>query len=478
MRRVLVIHHDEALRQTLQLALRGAGFEALGAATPAAALRELDAGQYALVLANLASDQAAEDGLLGEILRRRPNARVIALIAPPPGATGVEAGLRSMSAGAHDYLLAPFDSQDAVSLVQRAAARNGVEVARPAGSASRMEPAASEQSARPRTMIGNSPKLLALLSAIRRMAEFKTTVLVRGESGTGKELVARALHLMSPRATGPFVAVNCGAIPAGLMESELFGHRRGAFTDAVRDRQGLVEEANGGTLFLDEIAELPLALQVKLLRVLQEDQIRRLGDVEDVKVDVRIVAATARDLEQEMRAGQFREDLFYRLCVFSLHLPSLRERREDIPVLVEHFIRRINDRLGLGIQGITPDALQLLTRYGWPGNVRELENTIERAAVLCEGKEIDRQSLPERISIPAGEAPPPPEDGVSDRGHNGAGDGDFSIKRAYRRAEEDLIRRALAETGGNRTRAAELLEISHRALLYKIKEYGIGPARS
>ncbi|HEX7506985.1 MAG TPA: sigma-54 dependent transcriptional regulator, partial [Polyangia bacterium] len=283
------------------------------------------------------------------------------------------------------------------------------------------------------------------------------------------ELVARAIHRLSPRAQAPFIAVNCGAIPDNLLESELFGHRKGAFTDANRDRKGLFEEASGGTLFLDEIGELPLALQVKLLRVLQEGEIRRLGDSQDVKVDVRVVAATARDLSAEVGRGGFREDLFYRLNVFAVRLPALRERREDIPLLVEHFLVRMNARMGLAITGTSAEAMRQLIDHDWPGNVRELENCVERAIVLSEGTQIESDALPERLrhtSSPAATAP-----------SIGPDDDDLSIKRAARRSEELLIRRALQKTRGNRTRAAELLEISHRALLYKIKEYGIAVGR-
>jgi two-component system, NtrC family, response regulator AtoC len=293
-------------------------------------------------------------------------------------------------------------------------------------------------------------------------------VLIGGESGTGKELVARAIHSNSPRARAAFIAVNCGAIPANLLESELFGHRKGAFTDASRDRKGLFEEATGGTLFLDEIGELPLNLQVKLLRVLQEGEIRRLGESQDTKVDVRVVAATARDLADEVKRGAFREDLYYRLNVFALHLPALRDRREDIPLLVEHFLARMKARMGLHISEVTAEALRILVAYDWPGNVRELENTMERAIVLAEGPAIDVDSLPERLRV--ADSPPPAAQAAAD-------EGDLSIKKASRRSEEALIRRALERTKGNRTRAAELLEISHRALLYKIREYGIVSAR-
>jgi two-component system response regulator AtoC len=310
--------------------------------------------------------------------------------------------------------------------------------------------------------------MTALRATIRKVAPHKATVLVRGESGTGKEVVARALHALSPRAAAPFVAVNCGAIPAGLIESELFGHMKGAFTDAVRDRAGLVEQAAAGTLFLDEIGELPAASQVKLLRVLQDGHVRRLGADADAIVDLRVVAATSRPLEAEVAAGRFREDLLFRLDVLTLQLPPLRARAGDVARLAGHFLARARARLGAAVTARTigPEALAALEGYAWPGNVRELENTIERAAVLCEAAAIDVASLPERVVAGRGATPLPVVASAGDSE-------DLSIKRAARRIEEALIRRALERTGGNRTRAAELLEISQRALLYKIKEYGI-----
>jgi two-component system response regulator AtoC len=279
------------------------------------------------------------------------------------------------------------------------------------------------------------------------------------------------------------VPVNCGAIPAGLIESELFGHMRGAFTDAVRDKTGLFEAADGGTLFLDEIADLPLGLQAKLLRVLQDGIVRSVGSNDDLHVQVRVVAATARDLLSEAQAGRFREDLYYRLAGLEIHLPPLRDRRDDIPVLAEHFLHRACDRLGLGARHIDAEAMRLLVDYAWPGNVRELENTVERAAVLCGDDRVDVASLPDKVAMRPATA------GAEEGGATGLGlltvdpEGDpaaeLSIKRASREIEDNLIRRALARTGGNRVRAAELLEISHRALLYKIKDYGIevAPAR-
>jgi two-component system response regulator AtoC len=295
-------------------------------------------------------------------------------------------------------------------------------------------------------------------SLIRTVGPTRTTVLVTGESGTGKELVARAIHDASPRTDQRFVAFNCAAIPAALLESELFGHVRGAFTDAVRDKPGLFEEAHGGTIFLDEIGELPVALQAKLLRALQESEIRRVGDTASIKVDIRLIAATLRDLAVEVAEGRFREDLYYRLNVVPLHVPPLRERSEDIPQLARFFVARHAARHGRDVT-ISDAAIDALARQPWPGNVRELENMIERALVLSEGPEIDLPFLSTVMQVKPGAREPD--------------DSGLSIKKATRSLEQELIRRALGVTQGNRTNAAKLLEISHRALLYKMKEYGI-----
>jgi two-component system response regulator AtoC len=294
-------------------------------------------------------------------------------------------------------------------------------------------------------------------------------VLITGETGTGKELVARAIHDASPRRANKFVAVNCAAIPAPLLESELFGHVRGAFTDAVRDKVGLFEEAAHGTLLLDEIGEMPLALQAKLLRVLQEAQVRRVGEATPIAIDVRLIAATLRDLTAEVAAGRFREDLFYRLNVLPLHVPALRDRPEDIAQLARHFAARYGERHGRSAAGRTialaDDVISVLTTQPWPGNVRDLENTIERLVVLAEGPVIDLALLAAVTTLRATREPPVGRDGVAEP--------ELSIKKATRSLEHELIKRALGVTGGNRTNAAKLLELSHRALLYKMKEYGI-----
>jgi two-component system response regulator AtoC len=463
MRRVLVVDDEENLRHMLQILLRREGYEAVGAASVEVALGELETRPFDVVLVDLRMPGRPGLELVDEVRRRRLDTTVVVMTAYGSREVAIEA----MKRGAYDYLSKPFESDELVLLLRKAEERERLfrenqSLRRELRAGGRVEPETGVSD-----IVAKSPRMVEMFRTLRKIGEFKTTVLVGGESGTGKELIARALHRLSPRKDGPFIAVNCGAIPGPLLESELFGHRKGAFTDASRDRRGLFEEASGGTLFLDEIGELPLALQVKLLRVLQEEEVRRLGDTQDIKVDVRVVAATARDLTAEVARGAFREDLFYRLNVLHLELPPLRARREDIPLLVAHFLERMNARMGLAIEGVSPEAMRRLMEHDWPGNVRELENTVERAMVLTDTPQIGVEALTDRIG--QHRSPPPVAS---------ATDGDLSIKRASRRAEEELIRRALAKTAGNRTRAAELLEISHRALLYKIKEYGIGGARA
>jgi two-component system response regulator AtoC len=297
-------------------------------------------------------------------------------------------------------------------------------------------------------------------------------VLIVGESGTGKELVARAIHELSPRAQEPFITVNCGAIPAGLIESELFGHARGAFTDARQARRGLFSEADGGTIFLDEVGELPMAAQVKLLRVLQEGEVRPVGESRAEKVDVRVVAATLRDLSRLVEKGEFREDLYFRLNVVQLRVPPLRERKDDVRELAAAFLARFNREFNRDppVERLSPEAEALLASYAWPGNVRELENALERAVLLAEGPVVLPENLPEKIWSSRASASAPAPRGLELPTPEAA---QYSLKRAMRELEERFIRAALRKTRGNRTRAAELLELSHRALLYKLKDYGI-----
>jgi two-component system response regulator AtoC len=302
-----------------------------------------------------------------------------------------------------------------------------------------------------------------LFALIEKVAPYNSTILIQGESGSGKELVARVIHERSPRKEGPFVAVNCGAIPATLLESELFGYQKGAFTGADRDRTGLIEEAGGGTLFLDEIAELPLDLQVKLLRVLEEGKVLPLGSSRPRPVEVRWIAATHKDLEEVVQSGRFRHDLYYRLKVIEIRVPPLRQRREDIPLLAGEWLFSLNERYQKGIEGIEPPAVSALLDYPWHGNVRELQNILERAYILTEGKWITREALSALLS-----------EGVGDKSPERVPE-DLDLPRAIQELEVRYITEALRRTRGNRTRAAKLLRISHRALLYKIKEYRIDP---
>ena len=316
------------------------------------------------------------------------------------------------------------------------------------------------------SMISKSQAMQDILQTAQRIAAYQTTVLITGESGTGKELLARAIHQNSTRANAPFVAINCGAIPESLVESELFGRRKGAFTDASRDRRGLFEEAHLGTIFLDEVAELSPTIQVKLLRALQERQIKRVGAEQPISIDVRLIAATHRNLAQAVSQGSFREDLLYRLDVVSIHLPPLRERREDIQPLIDHFLRKLQKRLGIKSKRLRPETLEIMLNYPWRGNVRELENCVERALVLSESNEITPDGLPDAV-----------RNYKTTRQENALvsalTQSTLSIKQATRELEVNLISRVLEQTKGNRTRAAKVLEISHRALLYKIKEYGL-----
>jgi two-component system response regulator AtoC len=313
-------------------------------------------------------------------------------------------------------------------------------------------------------IVAQSASMAEIFETVKKVADYKTTVMIYGESGTGKELIARAIHQNSSRKNKSFIAINCGAIPENLLESEFFGHKRGAFTDATKDKKGLFEEADGGTIFLDEIGELPLLLQVKLLRVLQDSEIRPVGGNELVKIDTRVIAATLRDLESDVIAGKFREDLFYRLNVVNIKLPPLRERKEDISLIVNFFLKKYSEKFGLQIEDIEPKALDILLKYDWPGNIRELENCIERAMILTEKNVVTEESLPKAVRHFE------PNSTVSS---DYLGSDNLSIKFHTRALEESLIKKALKQTAGNRTHAAKLLEISHRTLLYKMREYQI-----
>ena len=451
MKRILVVDDEESIRISLCAMLARHGYHTESADRASTALDILEEKDVDVAFIDVRMPEMDGIELTREIGARKINTTVIVMSAYG----SVDNAIEAMKAGAYDYITKPFKTDEVVLTLAKAQERESLRREN-----TRLR-AQVVQKADFGGIVADSPAMERVFKLISKVAEVRSTVLITGESGTGKELVARAIHDNSLQCDGPFVAVNCGAIPETLLESELFGHRRGAFTDAHSDKPGLFYEASGGTLLLDEIGELPLVLQVKMLRVLQEGVVRRLGDTKDEPVDVRVIAATLKNLEDEVAAGTFREDLYYRLNVLPIHVPALRERPEDISLLVDYFIKRHNDKLGTGVEGVTPDARKMFMSYGWPGNVRELENAIERAMVLTESDLITPEDLPEKIRL------------ARDLIGNTLASGELSIKKTVRTIEEELIRRALAKTGGNRTKAAKILEISHRALLYKIKQYGV-----
>ena len=451
-KRILIVDDEENFRHMLSVILKKEKYDVETASNGEEGLQKIDGEEFDQILCDIR--MPGMDGLdfLKEVQKRQIDASIIMMSAYGTIDTAIEA----MKLGAYDYISKPFKPDEIILTLRKAEEREGL---RRENELLRRE-VKKEYSFE--KIVSKNEKMQKIFDVIKKVAQYKSTILITGESGTGKELVARALHYNSDRAQSPFIPVNCGAIPETLLESELFGHAKGAFTDAIRTKKGLFEEADGGTLFLDEIGELPSPLQVKLLRVLQEGEIRRVGESKPIQVDVRIVAATVRDLAKEASEGRFRDDLFYRLNVLPIHIPPLRERKEDIPILVNHFITVYNQSLNKQVTGIEPKALETLLNYRWYGNVRELENTIERAIVLTDGEHIGLDNLPHEVQSfeEREQAPSLTEE-------------EYSIKKASKILEMGLIQKALKKTKGNHTHAARLLEISHRALLYKIKEYGI-----
>ena len=370
----------------------------------------------------------------------------------------VDKALETIKLGAYDYVSKPFHADEIILALKKAEEREQLRKENEFLKERVKEIAESYEFGH---MVAKSKSMQEIFALAKKMAQNDTTVFIHGESGTGKELIAKGIHFNGKRADGPFVPVNCGGIPETLLESELFGYKKGAFTGADKDKIGLFEEAQNGTIFLDEIGEMPLSLQVKLLRTLQEREIRQIGGSKTKKIDVRVIAATSKNLEEEVNKGMFREDLYYRINVVSINLPPLRERLEDIQVLAHLFVDQFNKKLGCQIQDISPAAMAMLQKHNWPGNVRELENAIERAVVLSEKLILLPENLPESMGAKTGS-----------RRIDDLFEG-FSVKQAQKIMEKRLISRALDATGGNRTKAARLLEISHPSLLAKMKVYDI-----
>lgn len=455
MNRILVVDDERSMRDFITILLRKHGHIVDTAEDGESAFVLLAEREYDLVLTDLKMPGAGGLEVLAAVKRREPSTQVILMTAY----ASTDTALRAMKDGARDYITKPFKVDELLVQIDKA-----LDVRRLEKENFYLR---AELAGRTRldNIVGRSPSIRKTLDMVLRVAPTRTTVLVTGESGTGKELVARALHQQSERAAGPFIPVNCGAIPESLIESELFGHVRGAFTGAVGDKKGLFAAAHGGTIFLDEIGELPMSMQVKLLRVLQERRIKRVGESSETEVDCRMVAATNRDLKLMVQKGEFREDLYYRLNVIQITIPALRERRDDVPLLVQHFIEKFCSDLGKTIRGVNRDAMDLLLHYPYDGNVRELENIVERAVTLESSDMISVESLPHHMQkgndlVLLANDFEIPEEGVK-------------LDEIVENLERNLMTKALKRSNGIRKEAARILGISFRSMRYRLDKYGI-----
>jgi two-component system response regulator AtoC len=492
--RILVADDEPNLRRVLTAILAREGYEVVQAADGAEAISACQGGDIDVVITDLKMPRVDGMEVLRHVSTTMPAVPVIMITA----FGSVDNAVAAVKTGAFDYIEKPFEQEQIRLIVTKAVAQ--ATLSRRDARATLAVPGSGAKGRF--GLIGDSKKIHAIFDIIAKVADTPSTVLITGESGTGKELVAKALHESSSRAGKPFIKINCAAIPKTLMESELFGYEKGAFTGATTSKPGRFELADGGTLFLDEIGEIPVEMQVKLLRAIQESEFERVGGIKTIKVDVRLITATNRDLERETQSGNFREDLFYRLNVVPLGIPPLRDRVEDIPLLVEHIVTKFNERLKKHTRGLSDEALRLLAGHSWPGNIRELENVLERTILFCQHEVIDVGDLPAELrhagaagSVAAsaatgtssGQTVPPPIAGEVSRPHSdsspppvgesGEGGASTSLKDVVRaetsRVERELIARALDETGGNVTQAAKLLKISRKSLQMKMKEFGL-----
>ncbi len=453
--RILVADDEASIREFLRIALHRSGYEVETAGSVAEARKKLDVGSIDLLVCDLMMPDGSGMDLLREIKAKTPDLPVVMITAHSTARSAVEA----LKHGAFDYVAKPFDVDELLIVVGKALeekelVEENVHLKRELADRYTFG-----------NLLGRSAIMRGIFSMVERVAKTGSTILITGESGTGKELIARAVHYNSPRATGKFVSINCGAMPENLLESELFGHARGSFTGAVRDKKGLFEEASGGTIFLDEIGEMTSLMQVKLLRVLQERVCRRVGDNLEIPIDSRVIAATNRDLAEMVRIGTFREDLFYRINVIPVQLPPLRARREDIPLLTSFFLKKFSDQAARPVLRITAEALRALERYDWPGNVRELENVIERTVALESGDHLASSSLPERVLMGGhidADVIVLPDDGLD-------------LEAYLESVGRKLMIQALERNAGVQTRAADLLRMSFRSFRYYAKKYKIPP---
>ncbi len=461
--RILVVDDEKNITFVIQAMLERAGFEAVVFNDSAEALEAMAGEDMDVVITDLYMPGPGGMEILEYCKKNHPQIPVVVITAYGT----VESAVGALKNGAFDFITKPFDQTELLNVVQKAVATHNQRQKEPIvfANLSRHATPSGSHLASISSIIGSSAPMQEVFKLISKIAGSPSTVLVWGESGTGKELVAYEIHRNSPRAEKPFIKINCAAIPATLIESELFGFEKGAFTGAVASKPGRFELAHEGTLFLDEVGEMPLEMQVKLLRVLQEQEFERVGGINTIKVDVRIIAATNKDLQEEVKTSRFREDLYYRLNVVPIHLPALRERLEDIDLLVPYFLQQFNEKLKKGITGITPETMVSLKSSAWPGNIRQLENVLERMVLMCDGTYLTTDDLPDEFAVAARES------------SSEQADGSPSLKQIVRRQtqalEKGLIEKALEETAGNVTRAAEKLGLSRKGLQLKIKELGL-----
>jgi DNA-binding NtrC family response regulator len=453
METILIVEDKESMAQMLKETMEAEGYYPLIARDGIEGIRRIRESKIDVVLSDLKLPK--KDGM--EVLRAAKEENPLLPVIMMTAFGTVDVAVKAIKEGAFDFITKPFDTDHLLHLIRKA-----LENQRLMTENILLKEEFSSLIGMPK-IIGKSEKILAVAKKVQKVAPAKTTVLLLGESGTGKELFARAIHCLSPRKDYPFVPINCAAIPKELLESELFGHERGAFTGAEARKLGKFDLADKGTIFLDEIAEMDVSLQAKIMRVIQEGELERVGGLKTIPVDVRVIAATNKDIEQAVSEGAFREDLYYRLSVFPIRIPSLRERAEDIPLLVDFFIKKYCAEMKNPVKDISAEALTMMTNHPWKGNIRELENTMERAIILCDGKII----TPEHISLNVVSIKTAmemlPMDGTLED----------AAKEALRLAETQRIKKALQETKGNKSRAAELLDVSYKTLLTKIKDYGV-----
>jgi two-component system response regulator PilR (NtrC family) len=454
---ILVVDDEQSMREFLEILLRKENHEVEAVADLDAAVKRLGAAPVDLVITDLRLGRGSGIDILRHVKTSAPSTEVIVVTA----FATTENAIQAMKLGAYDYVLKPFKVEELKLVIDKALEHRAL-VAENRVLRHRM----GERRAGAEELLGTSPAIEEVRRLVEKVAPTRTTVLITGESGTGKEVVARTIHQKGNRREQPFVAINCGAIPEGLIESELFGHEKGSFTGATDSKAGLFEVAGAGTLFLDEVGELPQSVQVKLLRALQERKIRHVGAATDITVAARIVAATNRDLAEEVKAGRFREDLYYRLNVIQLRMPPLRERREDLPAFLDHFIQRFAAELGRPIPAVDAEAQQLLLGYGYPGNVRELANIVERAVTLCDGDVVTASALP-----PAARGAAPLEDGKAAASF---ASGSFDLQAHLDAIERAILEQALKQADGVKTEAARLLCLTFRSLRYRLAKYHIG----